>query len=84
MNSGERERSADGVVTDLRVMQVRGPGVAGGLLDENFNGLREVVVVEDVGLITCERGVVDQRARLLIRGSAQGFSSEPIHIEDEV
>ena len=53
-------------------MQVRGPGVAGGLLDENFSGPSEVVVVEEVGLITCERGVVDQRARLLIRGSAQG------------
>ena len=32
----------------------------------------------------CERGVVDQRARLLFRGRAQGFTSEPIHIEDEV
>ena len=31
-----RERSADGVVTDLRVMQVRGYRVAGWLLDENF------------------------------------------------
>ena len=65
-------------------MQVRGPGVAGGLLDENFSGLCEVVVVKEVGLITCERGVLDQMARLLIRGSAQGFNSEPTHIEDEV
>ena len=55
-------------------MQVRGPSVAGGLLDENFSGLREVVVVEELGLITCERGVVDQRVRLLIRASAQGNS----------
>ena len=47
-------------------MQVRGPGVAGGLLDEDVSGLREVVVVEEVGLITCERGVIGQRARLLI------------------
>ena len=67
-----RERSADGVVTDFRVMQVRGPGVVGGLLDANFSGLWEVVVVEELGLITCERGVVDLRARLLIRGGAQG------------
>ena len=37
---------------------------------KNFSCLWEVVVVE-VGLITCERSVVDQRARLLIRGSAQ-------------
>ena len=33
------ERSADGLVTDLRVIKVRGPGVAGGLLEENFSGL---------------------------------------------
>ena len=46
VNSGE-ESSADGVVTDLRVMQVR--------------------------LITCERGVIGQRARLLIGRSAQGI-----------
>ena len=32
----------------------------------------------------CERSVVDQRARLLIRGSAQGFNPEPTHQEDEV
>ena len=43
-----------------------------------------VVVVEEFGLTTCGRGVVDQRVRLLIRGSAQGFCSEPIHMEDEV
>ena len=54
-------------------MQVRGPGVAGGLLDENFSGLWEVVVVEEVGLITCERCVVGPRVRLLIRQSAQGI-----------
>ena len=36
MNSG---RSADGVVTDFPIMQVRGPAVAGGLLDEDFSGL---------------------------------------------
>ena len=35
-------------------------------------------------LCFCERGVVDQRGTLLIRGNAKGFSSEPIHIEDEV
>ena len=69
-----RERSTHGVVTDFRVMPVRGPGVAGGLLDENFSGLWEVAIVEELGLITCEKGVVDQRVRLLIRGSAQGIS----------
>ena len=63
-------------------MQVRGPAVVGGLLDEDFSGLRDVVVVDDVGLITCE-GVVGQSAQPLIRGSAQGISLEPTHIEDE-
>ena len=32
----------------------------------------------------CERGVVDQRLRLLIRGSAQGISLGTDHIEGEV
>ena len=41
-----RDRSADGVVTDLRVMQERGPGVAGGLLGGNFSSLWVVEVVE--------------------------------------
>ena len=68
-----RERSADGVVTDLRVMQVRGPRVAGWLLDENFSCLWVVVVVEEVGLITCEKCVVGQRPRLLIGRSARGI-----------
>ena len=54
--------------------QVRGPCVSGGLLDENFSGLWEVVVVEGLGLITCERNVVDKGVRLLICGSAQGTS----------
>ena len=75
VNSGEeRERSADdGIVTDLRVMQVRGPRVAGLLLKENFSGLRVVEIVEEVGLITCERGVIGQRARLFNGRSAQGI-----------
>ena len=30
-----------------------------------------MVVVEEVGIITCEKGVLGQKARLLIRGSAQ-------------
>ena len=34
-----RERSADGVVTDLRVMQVRGHRVSGLLLKEDFSDL---------------------------------------------
>ena len=49
----------------------------GGLLGENFNGLREVVVVQEVGLITCETGVVGHRARLIIRRSAQGILHRP-------
>ena len=32
----------------------------------------------------CERGVVDQRARLLCGEARRVCSSEPIHIEDEV
>ena len=57
-----RERSSDGVVTDFPVMQVGGPAVAGGFLDEDLSGLWDVVVVEDFGLITCERCVVGQSA----------------------
>ena len=38
------------VVTDLRVMQVRGLCVAGWLLEEHVSGLWDVVVVESVGL----------------------------------
>ena len=68
-----RERPADGVVTELRVMQVRGPCVAGLLLVENFSGLWVVVVVEEVGLTTCGRLIIGQRARLLIGRSAQGI-----------
>ena len=69
-----RERSADGVVIDLQVMQIWGPGVAGGLLDEDFSALWDLVVVDEVGLITCERSVLDQRVRLLIRWSAHRTS----------
>ena len=54
-------------------MQVRGPRVAGLLLDENFSGLRIVEIVEEVGLIACERGVIGQMARLLSGRSAQGI-----------
>ena len=53
-----RKRSADGLVTDLRVMQVRGPRVAGLLLEENLSGLLVVGLVREVGLITCERGAI--------------------------
>ena len=43
---------------------MRGPGVAGLLLEEDFSCLRVVEVVDHVGLITCERmiyrhGVLD-------------------------
>ena len=34
----------------------------------------KVLVVEGLGLITCERSVVDKSVRLLIRESAQGIS----------
>ena len=54
-------------------MWARGSAVAGGLLDENFSGLSDVVVVEEIGLRTCESGVVGQRVRLLIRRSAKGI-----------
>ena len=43
-----------------------------------------MAIVEELGLITCETGVVDQRVRLLIRGSAQGISLRTDHIEDDV
>ena len=63
-------------------MRVRGPHVAGWLVDENVSGLWVVEFVEELELITCEKRVVDQSVRLLIRGSAQGISlSEPTHIE---
>ena len=42
-------------------MQVRGSAVAGGLLDEDFSGL-DLVLVDDFGLITCERIAVGQSA----------------------
>ena len=51
-----REHFADGVVTDFRVMQVRGHRVAGLLLEEDFSSLWVVEVVDHVGLITCGRG----------------------------
>ena len=57
MNSGGRERSADGVVTDFPVMQVRGHRVAGLVPENHFSSLRVVEVVKDVGLITCESEV---------------------------
>ena len=68
-----RERSADGLVTELRVMQIRGHRVAWSLLEEDFSGLGVEEIVEEVGLITCERGVIGQRARLLTGRSAQGI-----------
>ena len=43
-----------------------------GLLSLEDSWMKISVVIEEVGLINCERGVVDQRARLLIRGSAHG------------
>ena len=43
-------------------MQIWGPAVAGGLLDENVSGLWDVVVVDDVGFITCERIVLGHSA----------------------
>ena len=40
-------------------------------------------IVKEVGLMTCERGVIGQRARLLIGRSAQGTCSEDIHMKEE-
>ena len=39
-------------------MQTRGPAVAGGLLDEDLSGLCDLVVVDEIGLTTCEKIVV--------------------------
>ena len=50
-------------------MRVQGPVLAGGFLDVQFSGLRDVVVV---GLITCERVVLGKGAKVLISESAQG------------
>ena len=60
-----RERSADGLVTELRVMQVRGHRVAGLLLEEDFSSLWVVEVVDHVGPITYGRSSIGQRARVL-------------------
>ena len=46
-------------------MQVRGHCAAGLLLEEDLSSLLVVEVVDHVGLITCQRGSVSQRARLL-------------------
>ena len=72
-----RERSADGIVIEVQIMRVQGPVVAGGLLDEYISSLWDVEVV---GLITCERIVLGQGAKVLIRKSAQGSCP---HMEDE-
>ena len=69
-------RSVDGVVIDLQVLEVWGPAVAGGLLDEDFSGLWDLVAVDEVGLITCERCVVDQKVRLFCHETHKGFISE--------
>ena len=78
-----RERSADGVVTDLRVMQVRRPAVAGGLLDEDFSGLWDLVVVDEVGLITCERIVSIKVPNSSFAEAHRELLPEPTHMEDE-
>ena len=62
-------RHADGVVIVLKVMRVQGPVLAGGFLDVEFSGLRDVAVV---GLVTCERVVLGKGAKVLISESAQG------------
>ena len=68
-----RERAADGLVTELRVMQVLGHRVAGLVLEEDFSGVWVVEIVEEVGLMTCERSVIGQKAKLLNWRSAQGM-----------
>ena len=55
-------------------MQIWGPAVAGGLLDECVSSLRDVVVVDESGLITCQRCAVGHCAQLLISWSAHGTS----------
>ena len=60
-----RERSADGLVAEFRVKQVRGHHVAGLLLEEDLSSLWVV--------ITCERGVFGQGTRLLIWRRASGI-----------
>ena len=42
-----------------------------------------VVIVEEVGLITCERSVVGQKGQTP-HSRNKGFNSEPIHMEAEV
>ena len=54
-----------GVVIKLWVMQIWGPAVAGGLLDEYVSGPWDVVVVDEVGLTTCERIVLGQSAKTI-------------------
>ena len=78
-----KENSSDDENIDLRVKQVCGLAVTGGLLDEDFSGHWDVVVVDEFGLFTCERIVVGQSAKLLIRGRAQCTSPEPTHMEYE-
>ena len=50
-----------------------GHRVARVLLEENFSGLSVVEIVEEVGLVPCERGVSGQRHRLLNWRSASGI-----------
>ena len=59
-----------------------GHRVARFLLEENFSGLWAVEIVEEVGLVTCERSVIGQIDRLLI-GRHRGSCSEEIHMEEE-
>ena len=77
-----RERSADGVVIDIQFIRVQGPAVAGGLLDEEFSGLWNVVVVKFVGLITCERAVSTKVSDCSsFAGVHRVFLLEPTHME---
>ena len=64
-------------------MQNWGPAVAGGLLDEYVSGLWDVVVVDEIGLITCERVVLGQKCPTHSRKRTMYFSPNPTYMEDE-
>ena len=78
-----RERLASGVVTDLRVVQVRGPGVAGGPLDEKNQwslrrGCRRRIWARNLWEVCCRPKCLTPHSR-----KRTGILSEPTHIEGE-
>ena len=78
------EHSATGVDTDLPIKQVRGLCVAGGLLDEDFNCLWDLVIVEKILLMTFDRDVIGQKTKTPHGEKVHKRScSDPIHMEQE-